>query len=71
MPSIKCGHMAAPSLIVETDYSTFEKTPQERGELWAAKRNHRKALKKAYGKDANKYLNIPEKTLSEPIVNRF
>jgi hypothetical protein len=63
IPTIKTGYMAAPCLTNDVDYSTFEKDPVERGNLWSAKRNHKKALKKAYGKDAHKHLNVPGKEL--------
>ena len=71
IPAIKYGHMAAPALTQDIDYSTFEKTPQEQGKLFTMKRKHKQELKKHYGSKANKHLNIPSKSLPETIRFTF
>jgi hypothetical protein len=62
IPAITEGHMEAPALYVNTDYSTFSKGNKEKGEILTAKFHHKKELQKYYGsigKNWKKYLNIP------------
>lgn len=50
MNKISFGHMAAPRVDVglAVDYSVFKKDPLERGKIWKAKRDHKKAMRKAF-----------------------
>lgn len=43
------------------DFETFHLTKRERIDLENAKLENRRARQRYYGKDANKYLNVPSK----------
>jgi hypothetical protein len=51
----------------EIDYSVFKKTEEEKEKLWNLKESNRRERVKFYGKDAHKYLNIPSRSIPEPI----
>ena len=71
IPSIKEGHMAAPALTMNVDYSTFEHSPLEAGKLHTMKRKNREERKKEYGPDANKYLNIQARSIGDSLHFTF
>lgn len=70
-PSIRNGFMIAPRLAIKINWDEFHQTPIERGAAYTAKVNHKEALRQAYGKDWKKHLNVPEKTLNEPMRMQF
>ena len=69
--TIKAGHMAAPCLTVIVDRSEFRQTATERGEAFTAKARHKKELRQAYGVNWKKHLNVPEKSIGEPLRMSF
>lgn len=71
LPMIKDGHMAAPRLTEQIDYSVFQQTPKERGAAYTAKAQHKKELRQAYGTNWKKHLNVPEKKLGEVLRMSF
>jgi len=72
VPCIKAGHMAAPALTMNVDYSVFEHSdPVELGKLITMKRKNKEERKKEYGKDANKHLNIKSRSIGESLHFTF
>ena len=63
IPAISEGHMGAPALYANTDYSIFEQSPKERGKTLTAKLHHREELQKYYGRDWKNHLNIPSRSV--------
>jgi len=59
IPAITEGHMGAPALYANTDYSTFSKGNKERGDILTAKLHHKIELQRHYGTDWKNHLNIP------------
>lgn len=56
---------------VTIDYSTFKKSKEEKEKTLTMKWANLDERQHWYGKDANKYLNVPSRQLSEPIKLRF
>jgi hypothetical protein len=71
IPAIVCGHMQAPALFCDTDYPTFKKSDEEKGQLLTAKLRNKEARKSAYGPDYKLYLNVPSGTIAETIKRTF
>ena len=63
IPAISEGHMSAPAIYANTDYSTFEQSPKERGRVLTAKLRHKEELQKHYGPDWKNHLNIPSRSV--------
>jgi phosphopantothenate synthetase len=60
-----------PGRVTHTDFSVFKQTKEMKGKIKAAKLNHKEGLKRAYGQQANKFLNIPGKGIESPIILQF
>lgn len=71
VPTIKDGHMAAPSLTETVDRKVFKQTPTQRGEAFTAKARHKNELRQVYGTNWKKHLNTPEKKLGEVVRMAF
>jgi hypothetical protein len=71
VPCIKAGHMAAPALTTNVDYSTFEHSPEELGKLLTLKKKNREERKKEYGTNASKHLNIAARSIGESLHFTF
>jgi hypothetical protein len=69
IPAISEGHMGAPALYANTDYSVFEQDKKERGLVLTAKLHHKEELQKYYGKDWKHHLNIPFRSVG--IISHF
>lgn len=70
IPAITEGHMRAPALL-DVDYSTFEHSIEELGVLITLKKKNKKERKEIYGKNANKHLNIPSRSIGKSIRFTF
>ena len=55
------------SYVFNIDYSVFKKSPEEKEKLWNKKWTNKQERKLYYGKDANKHLNIPSRSMPEII----
>jgi hypothetical protein len=71
IPAIVAGHMQAPAIFCNTDYSVFKKDDKEKGELLTHKMRNKLARSAAYGSDAHLYLNVPGGSLAESIHRTF
>jgi hypothetical protein len=71
IPAIQFGHMAAPELTAKVDYSTFEHSTEELGKLLTLKKKNKRERKQVYGKDANKHLNIPSRSIGQSVRFTF
>jgi hypothetical protein len=71
IPAIVAGHMQAPAIFCNTDYSVFKKDDKEKGELLTHKLRNKEARKSAYGPDYKQYLNVPGGTIAESIHRTF
>lgn len=52
-----------------TDRSVFKKTKEEKAKLLTFKIRHKEKLKKYYGKDWKKHLNIPSESMETIKIN--
>lgn len=69
--AIIMGHMQSPSLRTKVDYDVFANDATEQGKLYTMKKRNKEERIKHYGKDANKFLNIPSKQLSKSLHFTF
>lgn len=49
----------------------FQMSASDRGKLLTAKLRHKKELRRVYGKDWKKHLNVPEKSLGKSVHISF
>jgi hypothetical protein len=63
IPAISEGHMSAPAIYINTDYSIFKQSPKEKGRVLTAKFHHKQELQKYYGSDWKNHLNIPSRSV--------
>jgi hypothetical protein len=63
IPAITEGHMSAPAIYAQTDYSVFTQDVKERGKTLTAKLHHKEELQRHYGPDWKNHLNVPSKSL--------
>lgn len=61
----------SPRKYIIVDRKAFKQTPEQKGAAYAAKAYHRESLRKAYGTNWKKHLNIPVNKLTEPIKMSF
>lgn len=63
IPAITEGHMSAPALYANTDYSVFKQDAKERGKTLTARLRHKEELQRHYGSDWKNHLNIPSRSV--------
>lgn len=61
----------SPNCLIEVDRNVFHQTPKMRGEAYTAKQHHKEELRRYYGENWKRHLNVPEKSLSIPIRHSF
>ncbi len=59
--------MFAPKIIMPVNYEVFRQSKSDKDKAFTAKTNHRDLLRKHYGTAWKRFLNIPDKTIGEPI----
>lgn len=60
--------LGAPVFTNPIDYTIFKKDAKEKDEMKLIKWQHKQDLKKAYGDNIGRYLNVPGKQLDKSIV---
>lgn len=63
--------IGAPQFLHSVDYSAFKKSRDEKLFAKITKSEHRKELRKFYGKECKRKLNAPHKQLAERIILQF